>query len=107
MDKKYIEERGWGRFEQFTLNEPVTVKLLFLEADKELHLQTHEQREEFWHVISGTPTIIIGEETFTAKTGDEFTIPKNIKHQIKSIGGPSCIMEISRGHFDEHDIIHY
>lgn len=108
LPKKYTEEREWGFFERFSLNEPTTVKLMHIKAGKSLHLQTHENRSEFWRVLSGKPTVIIGENKWTANPGDEFFVPKKTKHQIISQDKEdSCILEIARGFFDEHDINHY
>ena len=39
-----VVERPWGRFEQFTLNEPTTVKTITVEPGHRLSLQRHEHR---------------------------------------------------------------
>ena len=102
---KYVGSRPWGNFEQFTHNEQTTVKLINVNAQSELSLQYHENRSEFWRVISGNPIIVIGDNIKEAKVGDEFFIPKLTEHQIKTTKGPACILEIAFGHFDEDDII--
>ncbi len=40
------EERPWGNFERFTLNEQTTVKIISIKAGKAISLQTHEHRDE-------------------------------------------------------------
>ncbi|HEY4501282.1 MAG TPA: hypothetical protein VJI70_03425 [Candidatus Paceibacterota bacterium] len=42
-----IEERPWGNFERFTLNEKTTVKIITVNAGESISLQTHENRDEF------------------------------------------------------------
>lgn len=81
--KKIKVEKPWGNFEQFCHNERVTVKLLHVNANEELSLQYHHNRDEFWKVIAGTGNIIIGDKTYIGKVNDEFFIKKEERHQIK------------------------
>lgn len=97
------EERPWGSFRQFTLNEISTVKILFVSAGQEDSLQTHTNREEFWRVLSGNPTLIIGNKERSAKPGDECMIPKHTQHRIKASDTDVQVLEISLGNFDETD----
>lgn len=103
--KKYKEERPWGNFERFTNNEVSTVKILQVNPNEELSLQFHHHRDEFWRVIEGEGNIVIGEEIKIGKVGDEFFIPRETKHQIKTSNSPISILEISFGNFDENDIV--
>ncbi len=104
MDK-YSEERPWGNFEQFTCNETSTVKLLNVNAGEQLSLQYHHNRDEFWRIISGEAKITIGDEEISGKAGDEFYIPKETNHRIKTEKLPVQILEISLGQFNEDDIV--
>jgi mannose-6-phosphate isomerase-like protein (cupin superfamily) len=105
MIEKYTEERPWGTFEQFCKNESVTVKILSVKAGEELSLQYHHKRAEFWRILSGSATIIIDDKETVAKPGDEFFIPIEAKHRIRTTDQPVQIMEIAFGHFDEEDIV--
>src|SRR5262245_20666791 len=98
------EDRPWGKFDRFTLNESTTVKIVRVEADKRLSLQFHHKRSEFWRVIAGGGTVTIGEAEHQAKEGDEFEIPVETKHRLA--GGPEriTVLEIALGEFDESDI---
>ncbi len=98
-------KRPWGSFTRFTNNELSTVKLLNVNKGEQLSLQYHAKREEFWKVISGTPKIVIGDDTFDAKAGDEFTVSVNTKHRISAPNDDVVILEISKGEFDEDDIV--
>jgi mannose-6-phosphate isomerase-like protein (cupin superfamily) len=82
-----------------------TVKTLFVKQGEQLSLQYHKQREEFWKVLSGTPEIVIGEDVFQAKVGDEFNVGVGIKHRISAPNSDVTILEIARGNFDEDDIV--
>ncbi len=98
-------KRPWGSFTRFTNNEVSTVKLLNVNKGEQLSLQYHSKREEFWRIISGSPKIVIGDEVFDAKEGDEFTVAVNTKHRISAPNDDVVILEISKGEFDEEDIV--
>jgi len=97
--------RPWGQFERFTLNEKTTVKIITVKAGEAFSLQTHNNREEFWRVLSGSASVTVGEETREAKTGDQFYIKTGEKHRVE--GGASGVefLEIAFGEFDEGDIV--
>lgn len=103
--EKYIEQRPWGRFERFCLNEKATVKLIEVSPNEELSLQYHHNRDEFWKVMEGQAQILIGDKVQTGHKGDEFFIPKETNHQIRTTDESATIMEISFGEFDEDDIV--
>ena len=76
------EERPWGSFDRFTLNEQTTVKIISANPGHSLSLQYHRKRDEFWHILSGQGEVVIGEEKHPAKAGDEFFIPAETKHRM-------------------------
>ena len=98
------EERPWGNFHRFTLNEKTTVKIITVNADESLSLQTHENRDEFWRVLSGSGVVRIGEKDTAAKAGDTFFVTRHSEHRV--VGGSEGIVfiEIAFGDFDENDI---
>ena len=98
------EERPWDGFERFTLNEATTVKLITVKAGEAFSLQTHEHRDEFWRIMSGSGGVRIGEESRDGHAGDTFFVPRHSKHQVT--GGPEGLvfLEIAFGNFDEGDI---
>lgn len=91
-------------YERFTLNEQSTVKIITVNPGEAFSLQTHAEREEFWHIISGTGSVTVGDKTSDAKAGDNFFIPKSAMHRLE--GGPSGCMflEVAYGTFSESDI---
>lgn len=103
--KKYKEKRPWGGFEQFTLNEISTVKILTVKPKKRLSLQKHKARKEFWRVLDNKVKVTIGDKEIVGKKGDEFMIDKNTNHRLEGLDQEGHILEIAFGKFDEKDII--
>lgn len=103
--KKYLEKRPWGEFEQFTLNEISTVKILTVKPNQQFSLQYHKDRKEFWKFLDNPAKVTLGNKTFRVKKGDEIIIPKKIKHRIQAYSKPIRVLEISLGKFDENDIV--
>ena len=95
----------WGTEDLLVYNKPVTVKLLYVKFGEAPSLQYHHHRDEFWKIISGNPKIIIGDEIFYPKIGEEFNIPATVKHRISATADNVVILEISMGDFDESDIV--
>ncbi|MBC7836979.1 phosphomannose isomerase type II C-terminal cupin domain [Acetobacteraceae bacterium] len=98
------EERPWGNFERFTLNEKSTVKILTIKAGEAFSLQTHEGRKEFWHIISGNGKITVGTNISEAQAGQEFLVPPRTLHRAEGGSESLVILEISLGEFDESDV---
>lgn len=98
------EERPWGNFERFTLNEKTTVKIITVNEGESISLQTHENRDEFWRVLKGSGTVHINGKDTEAHEGDTFFGKRGHEHRITGgIGGFKCL-EIAFGDFDEGDI---
>src|SRR3989344_8774012 len=95
--------KPWGSFTRFTLNEVSTVKILHINKGEEFSLQYHASREEFWKVLKGNPEIIIGDEKYYPKEGEEFLVKKGEKHRVSAPTDDVAILEISKGEFDESD----
>lgn len=100
-------ERPWGNFRQFTHNDSSTVKIVTVKPNEILSLQSHKNRKEFWHVISGSGTVEIGETKKDTIVGDEHEIQVGEKHRLGAGPNGIQVLEISTGNFDESDIIHY
>ncbi|OGI76133.1 mannose-6-phosphate isomerase [Candidatus Nomurabacteria bacterium RIFCSPHIGHO2_02_FULL_42_19] len=105
--KPFTIERPWGNFRQFTHNEPSTVKIIIVNSEEELSLQSHQKRSEFWKVLGGSGMMEIGNKKYEAKVGDEHKVPVGAKHRIKAGSSGVVVLEVSTGDFDESDIIRY
>lgn len=101
----FTENRPWGGFREFTENDKGTVKILSILKGQTFSLQEHKKRDEFWRILSGNPDITIGDQTVRAKKGDEFEIKPETMHRISAPVNDVDVLEISRGEFDENDIV--
>ena len=98
-------KKPWGSFTRFTNNEPSTVKILHINKGEEFSLQYHSHREEFWKIIKGNPVVVIGDKTEHPKEGDEFLVKAHTNHRISAPKDDVFVLEISKGQFDENDIV--
>lgn len=98
-------ERPWGVFETFSHNENVTVKIITLLPHEMTSLQYHKKRSEYWYVISGHPIIQIDKVELKAKPGSDFSIDMLVKHRLGGGQSGAKILEVSKGDFDEDDIV--
>lgn len=105
LKNKLTVAKPWGKFEQFTLNEKSSVKIISANPKSALSLQYHHNRDELWRILNGEGEVIIGDETKSAKAGDEFFIPRLAKHRLQTKDSAVEWLEISFGEFDENDIV--
>ena len=98
-------EKPWGRFIQYVLNQPVTVKILEIHAGEEVSYQYHDQRSELWIPLDEGTCIRLEDEILRPKTMEPIFIPQGAKHQLIGEAQDYRILEISFGHFDEEDIV--
>ena len=98
-------KKPWGKFEQFTLNDETTIKILTVAPGEALSLQYHKNRDEFNRAIKGSATFLLDDEEREVKEGDEYWVKRGQKH--RHIAGPDGFqwLEISFGDFDEEDIV--
>jgi mannose-6-phosphate isomerase-like protein (cupin superfamily) len=98
------EDRPWGSFNRFTLNEPSTVKIVCVSAGKEFSLQYHHNRAEFWRIIHGEGVLTLADARRNVHAGDEIEIPVGVEHRLLAGASDLLILEIALGNFDESDI---
>ena len=96
--------RKWGSYLQFTENQPTTIKLLMIDKGKAISYQYHNYRSEQWYVIKGKVMVTKGIESQILIIDQSITIDVKEKHKLEGLED-SIILEISRGHFDEEDIV--
>ena len=96
--------KKWGNFKQFNKNEHCTVKLLEINKGESISYQYHNYRSEQWYVISGRIVVTKGIETSIMIPNMFTTIQVKEKHKMEALDD-SLVLEISRGHFDEEDIV--
>jgi mannose-6-phosphate isomerase-like protein (cupin superfamily) len=101
----YTEKRPWGEFTQFTHNQVSTVKILKVLPGEAFSLQYHHHRDEFWHILSGTGFITVGENRESIKVNQDYFIPRETDHRLEATTDTIVALEISLGDFDEEDIV--
>lgn len=105
VEQVFVEERPWGRFQQFVANRPVTVKTITVEPGCRLSLQRHEHREEMWHVLDGRADVHVDGVERTLEPGAMVLVPRGAVHRLGNSGTEQVrVLEIAFGHFDEDDI---
>ncbi len=97
-------DRKWGFFLQFTENETSTVKLLSIKKGSSISYQFHNFRSEQWYVIKGKIIATKGILSELLLPGMSIIINKKEKHKLEGLED-SIILEISKGYFDEKDIV--
>ena len=103
LSNRNHEDRPWGSFDRFTLNELSTVKILHAKPDQELSLQRHAKRAEYWYILTGSGTVTIEGVEHPASAGKEFEIAVGATHRIKAGTEGIWWLEIALGAFDEND----
>jgi cytidyltransferase-like protein len=102
-----IENRFWGSFKTlYTDGDRIKVKELSLEPNKSISLQKHQQRNEFWVVISGIAKVQVNDTESILKSQDYVHIKPNTLHKLTNIGNDVLkILEVQHGiKCDESDI---
>lgn len=101
------EERPWGSFERFTLNEPSTVKIITISPNQALSLQQHAHRDEEWRMLQGSGTVTIDQAVTPVAPGQTFFVARGHKHRIAAGPEGLQLLEIAEGEFDEEDITRF
>jgi len=99
------DQRPWGWFRRYTLNQISTVKIISVDPGQNLSEQRHRDREELWVALDDGLRVQIDGVTTDAAVGDEFFVPSGAIHRMSCIGQSPCrVLEIAFGIFDEDDI---
>ena len=104
LEKILKVNKPWGNFEQFTLNQNSTVKIITVNKGQRLSLQRHKNREELWIALDNGLTAEIDGTLNELNIGEKVFIKKGQTHRISSINDGARFLEISLGEFDENDI---
>ncbi len=97
--------RPWGGFQQFTLNQASTVKVITVAPGQRLSLQRHQQRGEMWQVLDSELEVTVDDDTWLAVAGEVVWVPRGATHRAGNPGEHAVrFLEIAFGDFDEDDI---
>src|SRR6266542_633738 len=86
--ERFTVSKPWGGFDQFTLNETTTVKILTVLPREELSLQSHDNRSEWWVILDTKMDIEIDGKRITAFRGQDVFIPQGAKHRAIGLDSP-------------------
>ena len=100
-----VERRPWGMFERFTLNQATTVKIIRVDPASALSLQLHSLRSEYWFLLDGEATAVLGGEEIAMRPGDDCFIPAGMVHRLAAGEAGARLLEIAFGDVSEDDIV--
>lgn len=101
--------RPWGSYEQLASGPQYQVKRLIVKPGKKLSLQSHKHRSEHWVVVTGTATVVKGEQTITLQPNESVYLPQGTKHRLGNDGDtPLEVIEVQTGgYLGEDDIVRF
>lgn len=98
-----------GQFLQHEPGEPLTVKIIHVYARSRLSLQYHHHRTEEWYCLSGRAYAIFRRdgrlERVPLEKDSNVVVPPMTVHRLGCDEESADILEVSKGHFDEGDIV--
>ena len=107
LELRHIK-KPWGSFDEYTLNERSTVKILTINPGARTSLQSHRHRKELWVALDKGIRVQIGKEKILLRKGSKILAKKGTKHRLQCKGRTAArILEISFGEFSENDIVRY
>lgn len=104
-----FETRPWGRFEILADEKNYKAKKITIDPGGQLSYQSHNQRSEYWVIVSGEAEFTLNEQKTTMVAGQSVHIPVGAKHRMRNPGNvPVVFVEVQLGqYFGEDDIIRY
>lgn len=96
-------EKPWGSIKAYTINQPCTVKLITIRPGQETSLHYHKLRDDMWIMMDKGMEVTIGEDVFRPEEGEEFMVPAEKNHKIRSLGKTGRVLEIDIGFTSEDD----
>ena len=105
-----IFQRPWGFYKTTVLNDYYQAKVICVRPEKQLSLQSHDHREEYWIVVHGTGRVRLDDSVIDVKCGSTVFIPKGAKHRLTNTDKTESLIltEVQIGEYlGEDDIIRY
>ncbi len=98
-----------GELLQHNPGEPLTVKIIHVYARSRLSLQYHRHRTEEWYCLKGRAYAILKRgqllEKVPLEKDSHVVVPQMMVHRLGCDEESADILEVSKGHFDEADIV--
>ncbi|MFA6601768.1 MAG: phosphomannose isomerase type II C-terminal cupin domain [Candidatus Paceibacterota bacterium] len=103
--KPFLDKRPWGEELVFGPEAPSMVKIITVNPGEALSLQYHDNRDEYWRILSGNGIAEIDQEKIALASGLDCFVPRGIKHRLNGGNEPLVLLELAYGVFDENDIV--
>lgn len=90
--------KPWGWYEEIfseTIN--YKCKRLYVNSNSQFSLQHHEYRNEYWTVVQGDGSVIIGDNKKNVTVGDFIFVPRTVCHRLKGGETGITIIEVQIG----------
>jgi len=108
MDRPRIIERPWGRYLEYARNEPCTVWIVEMKPGETGSLQSHQDFDELWIMLTDGGQVQIADKVRQVHTGDEIFIPRGTKHRLSNNGDELLrMMEVAYGCVRDEDKVRY
>ncbi len=103
------ETRPWGAFYVLEEGSGFKVKRIVVAPAGRLSLQSHRHRAEHWVVVSGAPTVTVGQTKRVLAPGEAIDVPLGAVHRIENFGADeAALIEVQFGDYlGEDDIVRY
>jgi mannose-1-phosphate guanylyltransferase / mannose-6-phosphate isomerase len=99
-------QRPWGSYTVLEERSDFKMKRITVNPGATLSLQRHQHRSEHWVVVSGTATVVRGDELLTVAKNESTYIPIGVKHRLANRGKiPLHLIEVQVGEYLEEDDI--
>lgn len=98
--------RPWGTYTVLEDTPGYKIKRIVVQPGKRLSLQKHFHRSEHWIVVSGTATVIVGEQTILVRPNESTYIKMGEIHRLANDGKiPVVLIEAQVGEYTGEDDI--
>ena len=103
-----VIERPWGRYREYARNEPCTVWIIEMKPGEAGSLQSHQNFDELWIMLTDGGEVQVGEVVSHPKALEEIFIPRGTKHRLKNSGNQLLrMMEVAYGEVQDADKVRY
>lgn len=98
--------RPWGTYTVLEDTHGYKIKKIIVNPGKQLSLQKHFHRSEHWIVVSGTATVIVGDQTMIVRPNESTYIKMGEVHRLANDGKiPVVLIEAQVGEYTGEDDI--
>lgn len=101
--------RPWGFYTVLAQGKGFLTKLIHVNSDQKLSVQSHNHRSEHWVVLSGTAKVVLGSKEHILTSGHSIDIPLKAVHSLQNPYEEDLeIVEVQMGELlIEEDIVRY